>query len=163
MGGYLDTMPSGSELTSKCILIKLSLARIRELHGGFKSVCDNFAINLTEFESIFSCDQQTFAIFDDDNNGLIDALEIFSGLIVFSTAKAEDKVRFLFDLFDFNEMQTVSLLDLEFMIQSILSSTKKIFDLKQQEISDIDILQIVRRNFSEGTRLTLPQLMVWSS
>ena len=50
------------------------------------------------------------------NIGLIDALEIFSGLIIFSDAKADDKIRFLFDLFDFNEIQTVSLLDLEFMI-----------------------------------------------
>jgi microtubule-associated protein-like 5 len=35
---------------------------------------------------------------------LIDALEIFSGLIMFAEAKAEDKIRFLFDLFDFNEI-----------------------------------------------------------
>ena len=38
------------------------------------------------------------------NTGLIDALEIFSGLIIFSDSKAEDKIRFLFDLFDFNEI-----------------------------------------------------------
>jgi hypothetical protein len=43
-------------------------------------------------------------------------LEIFSGIIIFADAKADDKIRFLFDLFDFNEIQTVSLLDLEFMI-----------------------------------------------
>ena len=86
-------------------------------------------------------------MFDDDNNGLIDALEIFCGLIVFSQAKAADKVRFLFELFDFNEMQTISLIDLEFLINCVLSSTKKIFDLRMLEISDIDILQLVRRNF----------------
>lgn len=149
-------MPSGNELKSKCTLTNLSLAKIRELHGGFKSVCDNFAVNLTEFESIFSSNQQTFAIFDDDNNGLIDALEIFAGLIIFSSSKAEDKVRFLFDLFDFNEIQTISVVDLEFMVQSILSSTKKIFDLRQQEISDVEVGQLVRRHFQEGLRLTLP-------
>ena len=45
--------------------------------------------------------------FKNSNNffsGLIDALEIFSGLIIFAEAKAEDKLRFLFDLFDFNEI-----------------------------------------------------------
>ena len=61
--------------------------------------------------------------------GLIDALEIFSGIIIFSDSKAEDKIRFLFDLFDFNEIQSISLMDLEFMIQSILISTSKIFGL----------------------------------
>jgi len=98
------------------MLTNLSLPKIRELHGGFKSICDNFAINLTEFESIFSSNEETFAIFDDDNNGLIDSLEIFSGLIIFSSASAEDKIHFLFDLFDFNEIGTITLLDLEFMI-----------------------------------------------
>lgn len=143
MGSYLSTMPSGNELKQSCPLINLSLAKIRELHGGFKSICDNFAINLTEFESIFQSDQNTFKMFDDDNNGktsfvylmyligLIDALEIFAGLIIFSDAKAEDKIRFLFDLFDFNEIQTISLLDLEFMIMSVLTATKKIFALKK--------------------------------
>ena len=80
----------------------MSLAKIRELHGGFKSVCDNFAINLTEFEIIFSQSERMFQIWDHDNNGLIDALELFAGLIVFADSKAEDKIRFIFDLFDFN-------------------------------------------------------------
>jgi Ca2+-binding EF-hand superfamily protein len=57
-----------------------------------------------------------FQIFDTDKNGLIDALELFSGLIIFSDSKAEDKIRFLFDLFDFNEVQNISLMDMEFMI-----------------------------------------------
>ena len=45
--------------------------------------------------------------------GLIDALELFAGIITFSDSKAEDKIRcktflldcvVLFDLFDFNEI-----------------------------------------------------------
>ena len=51
MGSYLSSV--AGELKTNCKLTGLSLAKIRELHGGFKSVCDNFAINLTEFESIF--------------------------------------------------------------------------------------------------------------
>ena len=92
------------------------MAKIRELHGSFKSICDNFAVNLTEFETIFSSNEATFAIWDTDNNGLVDAMEVFAGLIMFADSKAEDKIRFLFDLFDFNEIQTISLMDLEFAI-----------------------------------------------
>jgi hypothetical protein len=50
----------------------------------------------------------------DYNLGLIDALELFAGIIIFSDSKAEDKIRckqyiltlntVLFDLFDFNEI-----------------------------------------------------------
>jgi len=50
-------------------LINLSLAKIRELHGGFKAICDNFAMNLTEFETIFTSNEATFAMWDTDNNG----------------------------------------------------------------------------------------------
>ena len=86
-------------------MVNLSLSKIRELHGGFKSICDNFAINLTEFENIFASNEATFAIWDTDNNGifpqfkiilflgLIDALELFAGIIIFSDSKAEDKIR----------------------------------------------------------------------
>lgn len=69
-----------------CPFINLSLAKIRELNGSFKSICDTFAINLTEFQTIFASDEKTFAIFDTDNNGLIDALELFSGLVILSDA-----------------------------------------------------------------------------
>ena len=69
MGSYLSSIPSDSELNTNCSLVGLSIAKIRELHGGFKSVCDSFAINLTEFESIFQSNQATFSIFDTDSNG----------------------------------------------------------------------------------------------
>lgn len=75
MGNFLTEVKaiqaaSGTgELKTTCPLINLSLAKIRELHGGFKSICDNFAINLTEFENIFSSNEATFAIWDADNNG----------------------------------------------------------------------------------------------
>ena len=69
------------------------MAKIREYHGGFTSVWDAFSINLTEFEQIFSLTETTFNIFDTDHNGLIDSLELFSGMILFSDAKAEEKIR----------------------------------------------------------------------
>ena len=83
MGNFLTEVKaiqaaSGTgELKTTCPLINLSLAKIRELHGGFKSICDNFAINLTEFENIFSSNEATFAIWDADNNGRAKVLIYF--------------------------------------------------------------------------------------
>jgi len=71
----------------------ISLSKLREFHGSFKSVCDNFSIDESEFSHIFNCDYNVFKLWDTDENGLIDALEIFSGLILFTTAKFDDKVR----------------------------------------------------------------------
>ena len=93
MGNFLKQVGMAGDLKTHCTLINLSLSKIRELHGGFKSVCDNFAINLTEFETVFASNERTFNIWDTDQNGLIDALELFAGLIIFADAQAEDKLR----------------------------------------------------------------------
>ena len=99
-----------------------------EFHGGFKSVCDSFSLNLTQFEQVFSSNESTFRIFDTDHNGLIDCFELFAGLVLFSDSGSEDKIRFLFDLFDFNNSLKISLRDLEFMIECCITSTAKMYN-----------------------------------
>lgn len=44
-----------------------------------------------------------FSVWDHDANGLIDCIEFFTGMIVFSNGRVEDKLRFLIELYDFNE------------------------------------------------------------
>ena len=68
-------------------------------------------------------------MFDTEENGLIDALEVFTGIIIFSDSNAEDKVRFLFDLYDFNEIQSISLLDLELICHNAIIATSKMYGL----------------------------------
>ena len=87
-------------------------------------------MDITEFEHIFGVSDQSFQIWDTDKNGLIDALELFSGLVVFSNSKPEDKIRFLFEIFDLNEENVIGKIDVEFMIYSVLNSTFKIFEIK---------------------------------
>jgi hypothetical protein len=67
----------------------------------------------------------------------------------------------LFDLFDFNEIQTLSLLDLEFCVQCVLVSTGKIFGVAE-EVSDMDVTNLMRQTFPEGARVTLNQVLKWS-
>ena len=55
---------------------------------------------------------------------------MFSGLIVFSIIKFDDKIRFLFEIFDLNEIDTLTHIDLEFLVYSIMRSTFKIYDIK---------------------------------
>ena len=70
----------------------MSLSKLREYHGSFKSICTNFSIDTREFSQIFD-NSEDFKIWDDDQNGLIDALELFSGLILYSEAKFQEKIR----------------------------------------------------------------------
>lgn len=69
------------------------LSRVRDFHASFKSICDNFSMDLSEFEHIFGASESAFVIWDTDNNGLIDSLELFSGITLFSDTKFEDKIR----------------------------------------------------------------------
>ena len=76
MGNFLNMLSNLREIKPVCPLINLSLSKIKELHGSFKSVCDSFAINLTEYETIFNSNEQAFSIWDTDNNGKLTLIYI---------------------------------------------------------------------------------------
>ncbi len=108
-----------------------------DYHATFKALCDNFSIDLIEFQQIFNANESAFVIWDTDNNGLIDALELFSGMALFSDAKFDDTVRFLFDLFDLNELESLSFIDFEFMLYSSLIATNKIYSINDEIQTDL--------------------------
>lgn len=74
----------------------------------------------TEFEHIFGENDNSFIIWDNDKNGLVDVLEVFSGLVVFSSSNLEDKVRFLYEIFDLNEENLIESIDVEFIVYTAL-------------------------------------------
>jgi hypothetical protein len=71
----------------------VSLTRLCDFLASFKSICESFALDLSHFQKIFNINENHFVIWDTDNNGLIDALELFSGMAIFSSAKQEDIIR----------------------------------------------------------------------
>ena len=74
----------------------MSLERLCDTHATFKCICENFAIDLNEFQQIFDVDESVFVVWDTDNNGLIDSLELFSGIALYSESKFEDTIRCYF-------------------------------------------------------------------
>ena len=52
----------------------------------------------------------------------------------------------IFDLFDFNQMQSVSVIDFEFAIQCVLVGTSKIFNIGS-DIQEVEIAALVRSSF----------------
>ena len=164
MGSNLSQIDNNTHQKDNSPLLNITLSKLREFFGSFKSVCDNFSIDLIEFEQIFGANESSFVVWDVDKNGLIDALELFSGLILFSDSKFDDKIRFLFDLFDLNELNSLSSIDIEFMIFSSISSTFKIFGVKQ-EVNVDDIVKFVGEHFPEHLRVNITQLIkfCWQS
>jgi hypothetical protein len=68
---------------------------------------------------------------DTDRNLQVDSLELFSGLSLLSKVISfDEKINFLFGLFDFNDLKSLSLTDLEFMFFSSCTAISKIFNFR---------------------------------
>lgn len=70
-------------------------------------------------------------------------------MIIFAESNFEEKARFLFDLFDFNELNSLSLIDLEFMIISCANATFKILQITA-EVNDEEITEFLNNFFAES-------------
>ena len=68
----------------------------------------------------------------------------------------------MFDLFDFNELNSLSVVDLEFMLYSCLNSTFKIYGIKQ-ELSEDAINAFLNESFIEDSRINISQLVKYQS
>lgn len=87
-------------------------------------------------------------------------MELFSGLVVFSTSKFEDKIRFLFEIFDLNEVNVINPIDFEFMIFSVLNSTFKIYEIKDlHQLKVEEIEKFVRQYMSEEEEIQISNLI----
>lgn len=170
MGNNLELIRQNiDKIDHSCKLFNLSLTKLREYHGTFKSVCENFSIDFQEFQEIFQSlntkdsedFNKIFSLWDNNKNGLIDALELFSGLILFADAKFQEKIRFLFDIFDLNELNTLSLVDIEYMFNCCIASSLRIckcqLELNQQVIDDF-----VSNNFPKDSRINVSKLIYQS-
>lgn len=74
-----------------------------------------------EYEEIFGAElKQTFNTWDLEHSGLIDILNVFCGVIIFSTGKDDDKIRFIFEIFDFNDETFISIECLELLLYKCL-------------------------------------------
>lgn len=84
---------------------------------------------------------------------------MFTGLILFSDSRAEDKLKAMFELFDFNEIQTISKFDLEFLLFCCISSAFKLFSYAEENSQEKQIHELVQNSLSKTSRVTLTDLV----
>lgn len=162
MGAYLNTLEKNSKNPDNSPLINKTLTNLKENFGSFKAICENFFMDITEFEHIFGVGDSSFQIWDTDKNGLIDALELFSGLVVFSNSKFEDKIRFLFEIFDLNEINIIGQIDVEFMIYSVLNSTYKIYEIKDLHQLKVDEIELFVKEQMTDKEIQISNLIAFA-
>ena len=66
----------------------------------------------------------------------------------------------LFDLFDFNELSSLAIIDIEFMINCCLNSTFKMYQINS-EVDDLEINRLITTHFSSEKRVNITQFMKW--
>ena len=114
----------------------------------------------TEFEHIFGENDNSFIIWDNDKNGLVDVLEVFSGLVVFSSSNLEDKVRFLYEIFDLNEENLIESIDVEFIVYTALQSTFKIYQITSHKVEVEKVQDYIKTmNFEEDEKIKVTKLI----
>lgn len=162
MGAFVQKLSTDYErveIVNTSALRLCSLFKLKEYQANYQMICESFSINFTEFEQIFGTfsNQNEFYIWDTDTNGLIDYFELFSGLILFADCNMSDKVKYIFDLFDFNHTQSIAFYDMCYLIESCISSTFKMHKLGTA-IPSKDLEEYLSGYFFQGDRSKLQDL-----
>jgi len=74
MGNSLSLIKEIPIAKANSCLTKQSISRVKEMFGGFKNLCESYALSYIEFEQIFDGDKAAFALWDDDQNGMLHGL-----------------------------------------------------------------------------------------
>jgi hypothetical protein len=90
---------------------------------------------------------------------------LFSGISIFSDAKFDEKVQYknvyiivLFDIFDFDEMDVLPPIDVEFMLYCCISAAYKIFNITN-EIGSGGLTTFINNKFINCNKITVADLI----
>jgi Ca2+-binding EF-hand superfamily protein len=98
-------------------------------------------LNITE--KVLNLDtDNVFRIFDDDDNNLVDSLEFLSSFALLSGMTPEEKIRFIFALYDFDESSVLTLDEMVLAFRSTLSGLSKLSSVDPPSESEIEIIVV---------------------
>ena len=137
MGNFVEKMKTeykAIDLENESSLKLTPIYTLKEYLANYQMICESFSINFSEFEQIFEtlndifC-QKEFRLWDTDNNGLIDSFELFTGIIIYGECSTIEKVKCLFELYDFNHIQTLAFYDLCYLFENCINCCFKMFKI----------------------------------
>lgn len=139
--------------------------KLHEYRARYVNLCQSFSICEDEFKAIFCISSPCFVAWDLNNDGLIEALEVLSGLALFSSSVLEDRLQctlylVLFSLFDFNLENSISRNDLQLLVYSSLNSAYKILGILE-DITTHEVIQSVLHQFPSNIRIDYSQFVLF--
>ena len=166
MGNFVDKLKieyKAIDLDNESSLKLSQIYTLKEYLANYQMICEAFSINYSEFEQIFetlddNLSQKEFRLWDTDNNGLIDSFELFTGIILFGECSTIEKIRCLFELYDFNHIQTLAFYDLCYLFENCITSCFKIFRINIQ-YSSSELQNYFSKFFFPKKRINLDNLI----
>lgn len=121
--------------------VNLPAASIRQLKADFDVTATSWGLSDREFNKICSsvgddlqkndaemaeASQALFNVLDSDSNGSVDALEFLATIALLSGMEDEEKIAFVYNLYDFAEVDTISKDECTLSMRSTLVGLDKI-------------------------------------
>ncbi|CAM9624922.1 unnamed protein product [Heterosigma akashiwo] len=151
MGQTIGRAPLKPEATH---FLNLPRSCIHDLWECFNDVAEGFGLTQEEFQEILrvclrdyltytekkinEISSKLFDTFDDDHNGLIDALEFLASFSLVSGMTLEEKVRFIFGIYDFDESGVLNVDEMNLALWSSISGLCKLSGVDPPLESDIE-------------------------
>lgn len=130
------------------------LSQVQDQWVRFRTLCADFWIDYEQFHKIFKEENKIFGLWDFQKNELINALEVFGFTVLKAAAPAEPKARLLFDMFDFNDLNSLSLIDVEHMLETCLCAALRGYGLRPDGLLEQEkTVAIVEGSFVAGERI----------
>jgi len=147
-------LPSGCKR-----FLNLPRSCVYELWEAFNDIAEGFGLTIEEFQEIvksalmeylsvterqlnFDTDA-VFRLFDDDQNKLVDSLEFLSAFALLSGMTPEEKIRFIFAMYDFDETAVLTLDEMVLSFRSTLSGLAKLSKIDPPTETDIEAIVVL--------------------
>ncbi|CAN0063286.1 unnamed protein product [Pylaiella littoralis] len=144
----------------------LPRACVLDLWEAFNDVAEGFGLTIIEFREMLQCSlkeylgftesrlaevaETVFRVFDDDKNDLIDALECLASLAIMSGMSMEQKIRYIFGIYDFDESGVLSVDETILALRSTISGLCKLCGLDPPLESEIEAITLMAFQQSAG-------------
>eukprot|EP01035_Chromulina_nebulosa_P034703 gene34703-46586_t len=132
---------------------------IYDLWEAFNDIAEGFGLTVEEFQEIIksalleflrvterqlnSDSDAVFRLLDDDSNNLVDSLEFISTFALISAMTPEEKIRFIFAMYDFDESGVLTLDEMVLSFRSSLSGLAKLTKIDPPTETEVETIVVL--------------------
>jgi Ca2+-binding EF-hand superfamily protein len=130
MGSTLSTEGSGTPNEHVLRFQAWGLDEVLDMMSRFRHCGGTMSLNLHSFADLLGMTLNSsrpvfIEVFDTDGNGLVDAYETLGAICLCSGMTTSEKVRFIFQLFDFDRSGTIVEDEMTILLRSVIHSAQK--------------------------------------